>query len=239
MPDHPRTGEPESPSALVRRVLRQAWRDTLSVYYANTPIWRVLKSGALLFLGFFVWSGANLLLSFQPGWEWLTYPMAYGFVLLLWGPLTHFVIVPTVIRWRREAEHPAARWFGRHGSKANLVVFFAIVLVLGAFPVAPMTLDFAGAIGDAGVGSPDVNPELECTTNDEVVHCHLSDPEGYDHVVVLSDGEEVARATEPPYTFDVPIEDMEESVNGPRITVELRTEDGETVRRYIRTFPGA
>jgi len=237
MSDRTRTGDAESPAALIRSALRQAWRDALSVYYANTPIWRLLKSGALLFLGFFVWSGSNLLLSYQPGWWWLTYPMAYGFVLLLWGPLTHLAVVPTAIRWRRGAEHPTARWLARHASKLNLSVFFAVVLVLGTFPVAPMTLDFAGAIGDGG--SADVDPELECNPTGDVVACQLSDSAGYDHVVVLSDGEEIVRADEPPFAFEVPVSEMDESVNGPRITVELRTGDGETVRRYIRTFPGA
>lgn len=235
MTDHERTDDIESPAALLRRVCRQAWRDALSVYYANTPIWRLLKSGALLFAGFFLWSGSNLLLSYQPSWWFLTYPMAYGFVLLLWGPLTHMVVVPAAIKGRRTAQRPATRWLARHASKLNLSVFFAIVLVLGTAPVGPMTLDFAGAIG--GAGGSDVNPNLECTTDGGAVHCHLSSSDGYGQVVVLSGGDAVARDEEAPYEFDVAAEDMAEGVNGPRITVELRTEDGETVRRYIRTFP--
>jgi len=50
--------------SFVRRVLIQAWRDLLSVYYANTPIWRLFKSAGLLFFGFFCWSASSLVLSY-------------------------------------------------------------------------------------------------------------------------------------------------------------------------------
>jgi hypothetical protein len=76
-----------------RRILRQAWADLLSVYYANTPVWRWLKSGGLVLFGLAVWSGANVLYSYVPEWEGLTYVMAYGFLVIIWGLLTHFLVV--------------------------------------------------------------------------------------------------------------------------------------------------
>jgi hypothetical protein len=69
-------------TAVIGRGISEGWRTFLSVYYANSFSWRVFKSGALVFLGFFLWSSANLLLSYQRSWHLLHYVMAYGFVLI-------------------------------------------------------------------------------------------------------------------------------------------------------------
>lgn len=228
-----------SPLQWTRRTLRRTWNDMRSVYYANSFIWRVFKSGALLFLGLFCWTGANLLLSYRPDWAVLRYVMAYGFLLLLWGPLTHFVIVPLVIRVRRRgADNPASRFVARHGSKANLTVFVALVVVLAAFPVGPMTFEFQ--LPEGGDGG-DVNPQLQCTKSGGVIHCHLSDSRGIDSVVVTTGGETVTVDDAPPYDFDVRIDDVAAVRGQKQFEVELRDEDGRTLRRYIRyvdTIPG-
>lgn len=233
MSDQPSTpAHPGSPVQWTRKVLRSAWNDLLSIYYANTVIWRLLKSATLVFLGFFCWSGANLLLSYRPDWGILYYVMAYGFALLFWGPLTHLVIVPTVIRIRRSGRSGPARWIARHGSKANLTVFLLIVLILGSFPLGVMTFEFQLPAngGDGG----DINPELQCTRSGEVIHCHLSDSRGIDHVIVSTGGQTLQTIEEPPFDFDVNVNDLE-TVNGDeQFTVELRDENGETIRRYIR-----
>lgn len=234
MSEHP-SNDDGSLIESTRRLLGQAWRDLRSVYFANTPIWRLLKSAGLVFFGFFLWAGSNLVHSYQPSWWFLYYPMAYGFLLLAWGPFTHFVVVPTAIRWRREADSDALRWLARQSSKLNLSVFLAVVLVLGTAPVGPMTLDFQGAIAS---DDADVDPDLECTTGSEVVNCQISAHEGYERVVVQSGGERVATVDAPPYEFEVPLSELESGVNGKRLTIELRDAEGETVRRYIRTFPG-
>lgn len=230
--------DPGSPLQWFRRTLRRAWNDMRSVYYANSFIWRVFKSGALLFLGLFCWTGANLLLSYRPDWGILWYVMAYGFLLLLWGPMTHFVIVPLVIRVRRRgADTPVSRFVARHGSKANLTVFVVLVLLLGTFPVGPMTFEFQLPEG----GGDDVNPQLQCTKSGGVIHCHLSDSRGVDSVVVTSGGRSVTVDEEPPFDFDVRIDDLEEVRGQQQFEVELRDEDGEVLRRYIRyvdTIPG-
>jgi hypothetical protein len=223
---------PGSPVTWLTKVLRSAWNDLLSVYYANTTIWRLLKSAALIFLGFFCWTGANLLLSYRPDWGLLYYLMAYGFALLFWGPFTHLVVVPTIIRFRRSGGDGLTRRVAQHGSKANLTVFLLIVLVLGAFPLGVMTFEFQVAAG--GGDGADVNPQLQCTKSEGVIHCHLSDSRGVDSVVVSSGGETLEELSEPPFAFDVREDDLA-TVNGDRqFTVELRDENGNTIRRYIR-----
>jgi hypothetical protein len=223
---------PGSPIEWTRRVVREGWNDFLSVYYANTTIWRLFKSGALLFLGFFCWSGANLLLSYRADWGFLYYVMAYGFALILWGPLTHLVVVPLVIRLRRTSRGGVRSWLGRNGSKANLSVFVLIVLLLGTFPPGVMTFEFQMPAG--GGDTADVNPQLQCTRSGDAIHCHLSDSRGIDRVVVTSGRTEITTIEEPPYDFDVATGDLE-TVNGDRqFTVELQDENGDTIRRYIR-----
>lgn len=232
-----RNSDPTNDASLVARLVRvprQLWRDALSVYYANTPVWRWLKSGTLVFFGLFLWSASNLLLSNVPEWTWLYYVMAYGFVLILWGPLTHIVIVPLVIRVRRTAEHPVVRTVGRQASKLNLTVFFAIVLVLGTAPIAPMTLDFGSAIGS---DSPDVNPDIECEASDDEITCLVEDLEAVDHVVVTSGDREVTRDDEPPYELTFRIDDLEEIVGQKQFTIEVRDADGERIQRQVHTVP--
>lgn len=223
---------PGSPLSWLRRVLRSAWNDVLSVYYANTLIWRLLKSAALVFLGFFAWAGANLLISYQADWGFLYYIMAYGFLLLFWGPLTHLVVVPTIIRIRRTGGGRLAKTFAQYGTKTNLTVFLLLVVLLGASPIGLMTFEFQVPAG--GAGGTDINPQLQCTQSGEVVHCHLSDSRGIDSVVVSTGGETLEEISDPPFDFDVRETDLA-TINGDtQFTIELRDENGETIRRYIR-----
>jgi hypothetical protein len=221
---------PGSPLEWTRNVLVSGWRDLKSVYYANTTIWKLLKSGALVFFGFFLWTGANLLLSYQPSWGWLYYVMSYGFVLLLWGPLTHLVVVPLVIRMRRSGGEGLPRLVSRYGTKTNLTVFFVIVLLLGTFPLGIMTFEFQLPTS----GGDDVNPQLQCTRSGENVHCHLSDSRGIGRVVVTSGGEELRAIEDPPFDFDLDAADVSAERGDKQFVVELQNENGATVRRYSR-----
>lgn len=223
---------PGSPLDWTRRALRSGWNDLRSVYYANSPIWRLLKSGALLFFGFFCWSGANLLLSYRPDWGVLYYLMAYGFALILWGPLTHFVVVPAVIRLRRSSDGGVGQWFGRHGSKANLTVFILIVLALGTVPPGAMTFEFQAVAGGGGGG--DVNHNLLCTKSNQTIHCHLTGSRGVDTLVVSSGGGTLQIIEEPPFEFNVAVADLQEVNGDRRFTVDLQDANGNTLRRYIR-----
>lgn len=220
------------PIQWTRRQLRNGWRQMRSVYYANSFSWRWLKSGALLFFGFFCWTSSNVLLSYQPEWTWLYLPMAYGFVLIPYGPFTHLVMVPLTIRLRKRG-HPLSR----HLTKLNLGVFVLIVLVFAAYPPGIMAFEFGGG-GESG--TPDVNPELICTAAETdggaaAVHCHLSNGTGVDGIVVESSGEEIARDETPPFDFTVTESRIREVVGTKQFQVDLLDEDGDLIRRYTRT----
>jgi hypothetical protein len=210
------------------------WRDLLSVYYANTPAWRWLKSGALLFLGFFVWMGGSVLLSVKPEWTFLHYAMAYGFLVIAWGPFTHLVVVPVTIRLRRTAEHPAARVFARNSGKINLAIFFALIVVFGTITPGIMLLEFSPTAG--GNGDADVRGEVACEFGD-VITCNVENPSGIDHVVATSGGEVIARAEQPPYELEMNRDELVETRTGKEFRIEFRDENGETIRRFVRTAP--
>ncbi|RQG90672.1 hypothetical protein [Natrarchaeobius chitinivorans] len=223
-----------SPS--LRRYPERMWRDLLSVYYANTPVWRWLKSAALIFLGFFAWTSGAVVLSVRPEWGFLTYVMAYGFLLLLWGPFTHFVVVPVSIRLRRTAEHPTVRAVNRHSGKINLSIFFALVLLFGTFTPGIMMFEFSPALGDGDGDRSEVRGTLDCDVDDDLVTCHVEGAQGIDRVVATSGDATVATADEPPFEFEVHVDDLQETRTGHELVVDYQDEDGETLRRQIRTF---
>jgi len=225
----------QSPLEWTGTTLRNAWRTMKSVYYANSLSWRFLKSGALVFFGFFLWSASNLLLSYQVGWTWLHYPMAYGFLLVLYGPVHHFVVIPLALRWRRSGGKKTR--VGRRLPTAGLAVFLTAVVVLGTFPTGPMVFDFQSSLEDAGA---DVNPDLLCTKStsdgETHVHCHLTRSEGIDHVEIVSGGETLMVDRDPPFDFDVHASNMTEVTGQKQFQVVLRDENGDTIRRYSRTL---
>lgn len=219
----------EGPVATGRWMARQAWSDLKSVYYANTPVWRVLKSGALFFMGFFVWASASVVLSIEPGWTFLYLFLAYGFLLVFWGPLTHLAVVPLVLRLRRRGTHPVMRFFGRHGSKLNLAVFLTLVVVLAVVQPGFMLLEFSPS-GDGP--SQDVRGSLECDGPvDGMITCEVSNPAGFDHAVVRSGGEIIDRADEEPYRLEFAVAELEDG----DYRVELRDADGSTMRTFRRS----
>ena len=224
-----------SPVEWTGETLRNAWRTMKSIYYANTVSWRLLKSGALVFLGFFCWSASNLLLSYQPSWTWLYYPMAYGFALLVYGPFHHVVVIPIALRWRRSGGTKTR--IGRRLPNASLALFLSVVVILGTFPGGPMLFDFQSSLADAGA---DVNPDLLCTKStheaETHVHCHLTTSEGIDHVVVESGGQQVTVDRDPPFDFDVRSSQMAEVTGTEQFQVVLKDENGDTIRRYTRTL---
>jgi len=224
-----------SPVALIGGGLRDAWRTIRSVYYANSLSWRFLKSGALVFFGFFLWSASNLLLSYQRGWTWLHYPMSYGFLLILYGPVHHFLVIPLAIRLRRSGDRTST--IGRYLPTAGLALFLVAVVVVGTTPTAPVVFDFQSSLEGAGA---DVNPDLLCTKSTNAgethVHCHLTESQGIDHVVVMSGGERIAVDRNPPFDFDVRASQLTAVTGGEQFQVVLRDADGNTVRRYTRTL---
>jgi len=225
----------QSPGVWIAHSLRDAWRTMRSVYYANSLSWRFLKSGALVFFGFFCWSASNLLLSYQPGWTWLTYPMSYGFLLLWYGPIHHVLVIPLAIRWRRSGDTKAT--VGRRLPTAGLALFLAAVVVLGTVPAGPVVFDFQSSLDGTAA---DVDPDLLCTQSSAgdgaEIHCHLTESEGIDHVVVTSGGERIAIDRTPPFEFDISERQLTTVTGQKQFQVVLADDDGNTVRRYTRTL---
>lgn len=211
--------------------VEQAWRDMLSIYYANTPIWKLLKSGALVFLGFFCWAGGNLVLSYHPDATWLNYLVAYGALLIFYGPFTHLVVVPLAIRWRRRSSGYLNR-LSKNLSKMNITFFIILVIVVGTYPPSVILLEF-----DVASEGVDVDPDLDCVDHGETVECELSDAEGVAQVAVTSGEDEILVLDEPPYEFELRKDELAEAVGQKRFVVELRDEDGEMLRRYSRSVP--
>ena len=217
----------------IRETLQRAWRDLLSVYYANTPTWRWLKSGALVFLGFFAWTGSSVLLSVEPGWGFLTYTMAYGFLLIAWGPFTHMVVVPVTIRLRRTASNPATRWFSKNSGKVNLTVFFTIVVLLGVTTPSIMLLEFSPDF--SGGESADFSGELVCNSGEGVVTCHIEDATGIDSVSFQSGGDTLATAETPPFEVELQRSAIDETPTGKELRVVYYGTDGQILDRQIRS----
>lgn len=226
-------GPAETPSLDIVSLVGEAWSTLKTVYYANSLSWRFLKSGTLVFLGFFLWAGANVLYSYNPELTLLQYPMAYGFVLIIYGPIHHLAVLPLAFRWRRA---PGLRQrLGKRGPNAMLALFLVGVVVLGTFPAGPMLVDFQSALDSSGA---DISPDLLCTKsttdNGTAIHCHLTESEGIDHVVVRSGNSELAVDETPPFEFTVHERELETVAGEKRFTVMLQDEDGSLIRRYTR-----
>lgn len=238
MPDGPtepdERAESEEPETLeLASVVGDAWSTLKTVYYANSLSWRFLKSGTLVFFGFFLWAGANVLYSYNPELMVLQYPMAYGFLLIVYGPIHHLVVLPLAFRWRRATGF--RQRLGKRGPNAMLALFLVAVILLGTFPAGPMLVDFQGALGSS---ASDISPDLLCTKSTTAdgtsVHCHLPESEGIDHVVVRSGTTELVVDETPPFEFTVHERELETVTGEKRFTVMLQDENGELIRRYTR-----
>jgi len=222
-----------SPTTHIRRTVRQTWNTVLTVYYANSLSWRALKAGALFFLGFFVWAGSNILYSYQPTWTFLQYPMAYGFLLIVYGPIHHIVVIPLALRWRRRSG--TKQTVGKRLPNTMLTLFVVAILVLGTFPAGPMTIDFASALEESGA---DINPDLACVKHTgesgAEVHCHFTNAKGVSTVEVESGGTTIATDEDAPFEFTIAESDMETVVGEKQFRVILKDDDGNVLRRYTR-----
>ncbi|WP_257627876.1 hypothetical protein [Haloplanus salinarum] len=127
--------------------------------------------------------------------------------------------------------------FGRRLPTAGLAPFLVAVVVLGTAPTGPVVFDFQSSL--AGT-SADIDPDLLCTKSTDggeaVVHCHPTESEGIDHVVVMSGGEPVTVDRDPPFDFDVREGQLTTVTGQKQFQVVLEDADGNTVRRYTRTL---
>lgn len=222
-----------SPSVLagVASVARGGWRAAKTVYYANSVSWRVLKSGALVFLGCFLWAGSNVLGSYVD-WGVLDYTMAYGAVVLVYGPIHHLVVIPLALRWRRSAG--LRQRVGKRLPTAMLVVFLAAVAVAGTFSAGAMAVNFGSAMG--GDGATAAQPELACTAESggETVACEVTSAERVERVVVTSAGEQLLAVDDPPFEFTVEASAVESTMDREQFRVRLYDGNGNLVRQYTR-----
>lgn len=180
--------------------------------------------------------GGNLLLSYQPNWTWLYYVIAYGFVLLPYGPFHHAVVIPLAVRFRKQGRPR----LGKRLPNGSLAVFVTIVIVLGTFPAVggPMTFDFGSALEDTT--GADVNPDLLCTKSRTgetwTIHYHLTKSEGIDHIDIQSGGQTIVVDREPPFDFTINSRNLTEVTDQKQFQVVLRDSNDNTIRRYIRTL---
>lgn len=222
-----------SPTPSLSSLVASAWSSLKTVYYANSISWRFLKTGTLVFFGFFLWAGSNIVHSYNPDLTILQYTMAYGFILIMYGPIHHLVVLPLAFRWRRQAG--TIQRVGRRLPNAMLVVFLVAVVVLGTSPVGIMMVDFSSALESSGA---DISPDLLCTKspteNGTEIHCHLSESEGIDRIVIQSGNSEILMDNNPPYEFTINERELESVTGEKQFTVLLQDEDGSMIRRYTR-----
>lgn len=218
-----------SPNAFVR-----LWRTIKAIYYASAPSWQMLKSGALFFFGFFCWSSANLLLSYEPSWHWTYVLMAYGFLLTWYGPFTHLVLVPHVIPWLRRCKRGTSlHWLGKQLTPINLTIFFTAVVLMGLFPPNVMTFDFRSIVQETR--TVEVNPTLECTRDASTITCWLDNAEGVGSITVTSGGTQLLERQAGDLTFSVEERELVQVVGQRQFQVVVYTPDGTPARRFTQT----
>lgn len=225
-----------SPLAFTRRAVDSAWKTMLTIYYADSIPWRLLKSGALFFLGAFMWAGSNVLLTYLDGVLILEFTRSYGFVLIGYGPLHHLLVIPVYQRLRRSGTHLSVGGH-LHLPNLSLAMFLVLVIALTISPIGLMAIDFQSALEDSGA---DITPDLACVKNTAEngstrIHCHLSESEGVDRVVVESGSERLLVDADPPFEFTISAAELESTAGSPRFRIDLLAADGTLVRRYTRT----
>lgn len=221
----------------MREFFRHSWRLIKSIYYANATSWRLLKAGSLVFFGFFCWSAANLLVSYSVDGLFWYLLMAYGFLLIFFGPLTHLVLLPYALPWlRRQKRGSLLHRLGKNLSPTTLTVFFLLVTAMAITRADVMTFEFtSSSYSRAPVA--DIDPELNCTklekTND--IECKITSDSGIESLIVESGNQALLVDDEPPFSFVIAEDDLEEVVGQRQLRVILRDADRNTVRQFTRT----
>lgn len=222
------------PFVVVWEGLKQGWAVLKRIYWYNSIAWRVLKSGALVVFGFFFLAGANLLHSFKPNWDFLYLFMSYGFLMIVYGPIHHILIIPISLRlnhyaWGRKLK------IGKRVPFNMMILFSVAVVVFGVYPLDVMTFRFEATASS----QPDINPKLTCSKSperdDTVIRCSLRPSEGIDTVRIINAGRRLTTLHSPPFGFSVRESELEEVVGRKSIEVELRDTEGRLLRRYVRS----
>lgn len=213
--------------------LRSFWLAFKALYYASSPSWQILKSGALLLLGFFCWSAGNLLLSYEPTWSWTHYLMAYGFLVIFWGPVTHLVVVPHITPFvRRYFRRRPFHLLGQYLSLINFSIFFIHVVLFGLFPPGHLVFEFGSASGVET--ARDLNPGLTCTRDLGTIQCTIDSAEGIGSVVVETGGRALVHPVGPKYAFELQEGDLLEVVGQKQFEVLIFAPGGDLARSFIK-----
>lgn len=223
------------PFRLIWEGLKRGWDILRTVYWYNSIPWRVLKSGALVVFGFFFLAGANLLHSYKPDWDFLYLLMSYGFLMIVYGPIHHLIIIPVSLRLNHYSWGRAIK-VGKRVPFWTLMAFCVAVVVFGFYPLDVMTFEFKATAVNL---SHDINPELSCvlrTVEEErIIRCELSPPEGIHSITVENAGRTIVTDEEPPFAFSFPEAKLEKVVGRKNFQVVLRDQYGEMIRRYVRS----
>ncbi len=225
----------DPPTKIISSILKGGWKTMRRIYFANSRSWKLFKSGALFFLGFFLWTGSNILYSVKPGWNFLYYSMAYGFILIFYGPIHHIVVIPLSLKLRKKKKTLAK--IGKFLPRTALFLFITVVIVLGTIPPGVMTINFGSIEG--GPSPIAINPDLVCVksqnnNNTETIHCHLNRGKGIDRILVQSGSKTILVDNTKPFEFTLLSSDLQSITDTKQFQVTLQDEKGNLIRRYTR-----
>ncbi|MDQ7040092.1 MAG: hypothetical protein Q9M35_04065 [Rhodothermus sp.] len=244
---HLRNGAVESPSILPAgwRGLgrgQQLWRFIKSIYYASSPGWQLLKSGALFFFGFFCWAVGNLLHAYLPEVYWPHLLTVYGALLFWFGPLTHLVFVPRLIPWlRRQRQHRFLHWLGGHFTVTMFTLFFTMVAWLSLDPPDFMVLDVEGRLHHTAVVQATAEPaaqlpDLNCQRAEGQITCLLTHvPDAVARVEVTSGTHRLLQLERPTVAFTLSEQELAEVLGQREFRVTLYDRQGRPLREFVRT----
>ncbi len=215
--------------------LCSGWDILRTVYWYNSLPWRILKSGALIVFGFFCLAAGNLLLSYKPEWTILNFLISYGFLLIIYGPVHHLIVIPTSLHlvhydWGNHLR------INRRGPFWTLIGFFVVVLYFGYQPLEVMSFTFQTS---GSGGSHDINPEITCFKSKEVdetfIHCSLPGIEEISRVQIENSGKTIKVIEQPPFEFTLRKAQLEKVVGQRNFSVILRDSEDYMIRRYVRS----
>ncbi len=221
---------------------QRLWRFIKSIYYASSPGWQLLKSGALFFFGFFCWAVGNLLRSYLPGIYWPNLLISYGALLFWFGPLTHLVFVPRLIPWlRRQRQHRLLHWLGGHFTVALFTLFFTGVVLLSLDPPDFLVLDVEGRLHPTAsvqaTAEPAAQlPDLNCQRTEGQITCMLTHvPDAVVRIEVTSGTHRLLQLERPTVSFTLLEQDLAEVLGQREFRVTLYDSRGRLLREFVRT----
>jgi hypothetical protein len=221
--------------------LKSLWLAYKAIYYASTPSWRFMKSGALFLFGFFCWSAGNLLLSYEPSWTWVQFIAAYGFLVIIWGPVTHLLLVPIVTPFlRRHFRWNPAKWMSKHLSLLNFLIFLVHVILFGLYPPDHVLFEFGSIAREHP--TVDVNPTLDCSRDRSaaLLSCTVTPADGIGRLEIETAGEPLLQLAEAPWSFTLQEQDLVRVVGQQQFEVLVMTPDSSVIRsftKYVATIP--